>query len=142
MIWNSCNENMQHAETKKYTWNILYKLVTCLCMESVKLTVDYLAAFPYSIVNDSPSLYLVRLKVAHCFTFAAFSHLITRSREHLIACACRNMISTNHRTICYYAIKKKVAMVARAARGAMFPVIFITPLPTAFATLSLHLINR
>ena len=93
VIWNSCNENMQHAETKKYTWNILYEIVTCLCMESLKQTVDYLAAFPYSIVNDSPSLYLVRLKVTHCFAFAAFSHLITRSREHLITCACRNMIS-------------------------------------------------
>ena len=34
------------------------------------------------------------------------------------------------------------AMVARAVRGAMFPVILITPLPTAFATLSLHLINQ
>ena len=36
----------------------------------------------------------------------------------------------------------KEAMVTRAVRGAMFPVILITPLPTALATLSLHLINQ
>ena len=41
-----------------------------------------------------------------------------------------------------YAKMKKVAMVARAVRGAKLPVILITPLPTAFAKLSLHLINQ
>ena len=41
-----------------------------------------------------------------------------------------------------YAKMNKEAMVTRAVRGAMFPVILITPLPTALATLSLHLINQ
>ena len=41
-----------------------------------------------------------------------------------------------------YAKMKIEAMVARAVRGAMFPVILVTPLPTAFAILSLHLINQ
>ena len=92
---------MQHAKTKKYPWIILYEIVTCLCMESLKLTVDYLAAFLYSTVNDSQCLYLFLLKVTHCFAFAAFSHLITRSREHLFTCACRNMISKwNLRKMC------------------------------------------
>ena len=46
-------------------------------------------------------LYLVLLKVTHCFAFAAFSHLITRSREHLFTCACWNIISKwNLRKMC------------------------------------------
>ena len=67
---------------------------------------------------------------------------------HIMSMRCAHHLSTFliFISLCPYVISyakmKMEAMVARAVRGAMFPVILITPLPTALATLSLHLINQ